>query len=434
MIQHYDKDFENLINLTDTGLDIASFVQIREAIMRRYKLVYGSDIDLSTASADGVFVNDLALLVNNILQSFNKLYSSLNVDTATGKYLDNICEFANLTRKGKTASVVWLRLYNNNSGQDVILNDKLNVVDEAGTTWISENIIGTIPGTYTKLSGSYLSVKFVCTELGPVKADSGSIFQALQSNINAIIDIEQPDDAIEGRAVETDAELRVRRSQSVGQEGSTVLESLLGALLELDAVNDAHIIANNTGASITTDDGLTLPSHDVYVAIRRQSGSDIDESIIGQLIYDKMTPGILTKSATGATSGTAKSYESENVVNGIKYASNIVYWKECTPVKPEIKITLTPNKYYAQTTAAKIGAHVMSYMNAVLIGQTVTEDEFIVEISNQDPGFLSRRTFSISEIKVNNAVADIYKNPITYYNYTSVNITESGSNVVITIA
>ena len=55
-------NISNFITFTAGGLQIASFVEIREALIARYKEVYGTDIDLSTGTADGVFVNDLALI------------------------------------------------------------------------------------------------------------------------------------------------------------------------------------------------------------------------------------------------------------------------------------------------------------------------------------------------------------------------------------
>ena len=57
----------NLIQYTAVGVRVATFAEIRNAVIERYKSVYGSDIDLSTATADGVFVNDLSLIISNIL-------------------------------------------------------------------------------------------------------------------------------------------------------------------------------------------------------------------------------------------------------------------------------------------------------------------------------------------------------------------------------
>ena len=72
MLQNNIVNIDEIIKLTNAGLKIATFTQIRAALIDRYKSIYGSDIDLSTGSADGIFVNDLALIINNI---FDLLWS-----------------------------------------------------------------------------------------------------------------------------------------------------------------------------------------------------------------------------------------------------------------------------------------------------------------------------------------------------------------------
>ena len=85
MFTNTDVDISEFIKITSAGVQIANFPQIRAALIERYKSVYGDDIDLSTASADGVFVNDLALIINNILQTIKTVYSNLDVETASGE-------------------------------------------------------------------------------------------------------------------------------------------------------------------------------------------------------------------------------------------------------------------------------------------------------------------------------------------------------------
>ena len=65
MLQNNIVNIDEFIKLTNAGLKIATFTQVRAALIDRYKSIYGSDIDLSTGSADGIFVNDLALIINN---------------------------------------------------------------------------------------------------------------------------------------------------------------------------------------------------------------------------------------------------------------------------------------------------------------------------------------------------------------------------------
>ena len=98
------KTFDSLITITNAGFEVASYPEIREALVQRMKEIYGSDIDVSTGSADGIWIESLSLVINNILQSFLQLNANLNPDTATGIYLDVLSSLTNVIRKRATKS------------------------------------------------------------------------------------------------------------------------------------------------------------------------------------------------------------------------------------------------------------------------------------------------------------------------------------------
>lgn len=128
---------QDFLRLTNAGLKVASFVEVRASIIDRYKAAYGTDIDVSTGTADGVFVNDLALIINNILQTIKTVYSNLDVETASGEYLDNLCALANIYRKQETASIASVEVTNGSTEQT--FTSDITFVDQAGTEWIYKN-------------------------------------------------------------------------------------------------------------------------------------------------------------------------------------------------------------------------------------------------------------------------------------------------------
>ena len=88
-------DWRSFITLSKNGLSVASYTQVREAFQELFKSIYGNDIDLSSGSADGTYVDDISLIVNNILQNSKNFYNNLNIDTASGKFLENLCALSN---------------------------------------------------------------------------------------------------------------------------------------------------------------------------------------------------------------------------------------------------------------------------------------------------------------------------------------------------
>ena len=77
--------YDKLGEINGNGLDIALFPQIREAIATRMKEIFGNDIDLSTASADGQYINMESLIFNNMYGLIQYLFNNLNPNTASGK-------------------------------------------------------------------------------------------------------------------------------------------------------------------------------------------------------------------------------------------------------------------------------------------------------------------------------------------------------------
>lgn len=434
MLKERNFEIGNLIRLASGGMEVAEFVDVRDTIINRYKEVYGTDIDLSTASADGVFVNDMALIINNILQVMKTLYSNLNVDTASGIYLDALCRLANVTRMPATKSTASLIVTSlHTTGDPVTFGDmdsngsvlnKITFVDKAGNEWVSNASVTLSPNESAE-------IKVTCDEIGTIDAPAGWIYQTLQvMNLK----VEQKDDAIRGNNEETDMELRKRRSQSSGANGVAVLESLVGALLEVAGINDVKIYNNNSLTNQTAKDTTVINAHNVYVILRIQKGLNIADSTIGDLIYSKLTAGIKTTefTATSTNSGVAKSYEYIPQLFGSAIATfdQIVYWKHATPIHPTITLTLTPTEYFTTDEVPTIAQAVFDYANNLKIGDSINVDNIFMEVYEADPEFKGQKTYTLTPSNV--SVASTI-NQDTYYDYSVVNFETINNSIKITI-
>lgn len=366
-----DLDYTKLIQFSNGTLQLASFVQIRNALIKRFRDIYGNDIDITPASADGQYVNSIALLINNIFQTIQQGYNSLDPAVANGQYLDTLCSYNNIFRILPTNSKAQLYIYNPTNLD--IQADKLTFIDKNNLLWIWDN--GGVKlkfekGTYTLISD------VICEKLGPVTAPGASSFYYLDSDgilvatndpskqdwsnpnlygnsmINGTIYqtvdynslwVWQYQDADVGESEETDEELRSRRYQMLGNNSVTILEGLKGNLLNITGIKDVYIFNNTNSASTTldapdyvpiADDTVVLP-HSIYVAMRYKEGVKIDKKAIGKIIYNKLTPGI-------KTSQTYNSGTEEDCSCDFMRTDNIVetiYWKKCSPVSPEINIS-----------------------------------------------------------------------------------------------
>ena len=402
----------DFIRFTNAGVDIASFTQIRDAITTRYKEVYGQDIDLTVTptNADGIFVNDLALMVNNILQSIKTMYANLDVNTASGVYLDNLCRLSNIVRKPATPSNVYITV--KNIGNDPITikkssdADGTTFVDVSGSEWLYEG------DDVVLNAGTSQSIQVFSSIAGEVEATAGSIVQAIG---NQYLEVTQPTNANLGNDAETDSELRARRAQSVGATGATVLEALTGALLNITAIRDVKIYNNNTNSDKPALDGTIYGPHSIYVIVRREDGITVPDSTIGQLISDMLTPGIGTTEPAVATK---KSYNVGRASQYLSLSDEVFHWKECEPVTAgTITITLNKSANYSDETATLIQQRVIEYFDALPIGQTPNQNDVLFAAMTADPTFNGLPTYSVASITgVPTTNAD------TYFKFNASNI------------
>lgn len=420
-----------LIKFTGSGLSVAEYSQIRIALANRYKEIYGEDIDLSTGSADGIFIETYSLIVNNILQSFKTFYSQLDVNTATGQYLDILCALSNVYRKSPTKSTATLVITLDESETTQTNITSLTFSDINGNTWEFNDTLNPL----TLEPGVAQTIRVTASELGPIRANAGWINQVVDTDL--LIGVVQETSAEPGTYSETDAELRARRNNSLGVNGVTVLGSLAGSLLALNGVRDAKIYNNDTITSITAKDGTSINPHCVYVILRRNANIDIPDSSIGSLIYEKMTPGIMTTVSNG-TEGTNHSYQYKQYISGVieTGVNQTVNWKVATPVKPVIEITLTKEENFAtanNSTANYVGNAIMNYLNSLPLSTDIKIRNLINECEYNDPKFRGRKTFDVASITIDDVATD-FVNQDTYYDYSVIDIDDNTSTVIITLS
>lgn len=423
-------NWTELIQFTKNGVYVADYQEIRSAICNRFKEIYGQDIDLATTSADGIYVETLSLMINNILQSFKHFYAQLDVRTASGPYLDALCALSNVYRKSETHSTCPISLTLDENATENYVTKSISLSDKNGNVWTCSSTSDMIfePGVAQ-------SIVVTCEALGPVRAEPGWIDRLVSNEV--VMRISQTVEANVGSYSESDNELRARRNSSLGATGSTVLETLVGTLLDINGINDAKIYNNDSTSSITALDGTSIAQHDLYIVLRKKPNIEIADSLICQTIYEKLTPGIRTTASNGVN-GIAKSYNYTSAILGqsqISVTQN-VYWKQATPVKPKIEIKIKALQGYASnnnSTALTIASNVIQDLNERQLSSSITTNDLWNIIFYSDPTFKGRSTFYIESIKINELTS--YTLQDTYFDYadSDVKVQTNAQNITITI-
>lgn len=427
----------DLIRLTGGGIQAATFSQIRASLINKYKEIYGQDIDLSTGNADGEYVNELALLINNILRTIESIYGNLDVNSASGSFLDALCALSNITRKLATRSVASLTLQNLTNSTVVFNITETSFSDQAGNVWNCVDLTPENPNdnSVSIPANGTTTVTAESNDFGQISAPAGWINQMVGY---PDIVVTQPNDAIEGQPQESDSELRMRRNRYVSPIGQTVLESLNAALLQIAGVRDVKVY--NATEARTAFDGTSITAHSIYAIIRQNNIEDDIESVIGNTIYQKLTPGIPTTQMGGSvTTGTGKSFTVIPTMLGqtVSSLSQTMYWKLAIPIAPTMKIkfkAVLNSGFLASSIKESVYSGVTQYMNGLGIGVDPDFNEIVSAVLLSDPRPKGISTITNISVYNDDGVTQfLAENLDTYFEYNKSEISDPDASGFYTL-
>lgn len=470
-------NFDNLVRMTSAGVEVSSFVQIKNAIIKRYKEIYGNDIDLSDASGDNQLIMMISLLLYNGFNAIYYLNQNIDPASASGKFLDILSGLNNVFRKGATYSTAWLYVKYIGKTSDYIsvanTNDvvqKIQCVDTAGHIWTWEEAKG-LTGFNTKFNNNQIyALKFTCEDLGAIEAEAdsslknlteisdsnltrdnhGAIYMTIDTNTFPF-NVWQAKDAIVGTDEESDESLKKRRLYERGNAGVTVANGITGSLLNVEGVMEAKLYSNvvrdNTVVTpnpIPANDGAEINFHDLYICLRIKDGITPDSLSIGKILHEKNTPGIVTTPYnTKITSENEYELCLENDYGKLKKETisiynNIlkynVYWKECKPITPSLQLNFmyNPDVFVEDTQKEVIKTAIKNYLFGLTIFDDLNIPNLLSAINQSDVPVNGQNTFffinGVVEIKYSGneiisptaeTTNSYFENKDTYYNYNN---------------
>lgn len=334
-------------------------------LQNEYKAIYGADVYLEADSQDGQFLAIIARALYDSAALGASVYNSRSPTTSQGVGLSSVVKINGIRRRVATNSTVDLAI----GGQvgTVITNGVAE--DTLGQKWLLPASV-TIP-----ISGS-ITVTATAEEVGEVSAQVGTITKIFTPTLgwqtvnNAAV-------ATEGVAVETDAELRLRQTESVALPSLSVFEGTVGAVKNVVGVTRVKGYENDS--NITDSDGI--PAHNISIVAE---GGNVAE--IAEAIAVHKTPGTGTFGTTSET--VFDEYGVPNVIN----------FYRPTIISTKVKVTIEAFEGYSSAFADEIKAAVAAAINALAIGKDVLITKLYVPANL--PGTPQGATFDIVSIEI----------------------------------
>ncbi len=213
-------------------------------------------------------------------------------------------------------------------------------------------------------------VEVLAEEFGPIDAPLYSLTE-IETPVTGLDAILNTEEAILGRSLETDAELKVRRLQSLQRAGASTVEAIRARLLEVQDVEEVVIFENVT--EITDINGLPPKSFRAFV-----QGGDTQE--VGDSIWRNKPAGIQTSGAISVNVN-----DSQGVVQTVFFSRPVE-----VPIYIAIEVTrdTSPTSPWPANGADLVRDALNAYVLGLNIGQDVIVFPQMIASLNSIPGII----------------------------------------------
>lgn len=260
------------------GLQIATLAQVIDQIKNGTATypglfaIYGPDINVEPNSPDGQLINLFAQAAVDLEELAAQIYNSFDPDLAVGKVLDLRCAINGVIRRPGTYTQQLVNVTADRAvtiaGLDTAPDAPFTISDNAGNRFF-------LVSTYSFGGAGTQSLMFRAEKIGTVLTTIGTL-----TNISTVtLGITGVNNSVAATATgtpeETDANLRIRRANSVALPSRGFLDGLIGALQDVIGVLQAIVLENNTD----TTDANGIPSHSIWCIVNGGANADIASAI-----------------------------------------------------------------------------------------------------------------------------------------------------------
>lgn len=324
--------------VTAEGISAPDYQTVLDTITGYFQQIYGSDAYLDPDSKDGQMVALVALAIHDANNTAISVYRSFSPATALGDALTSNVKINGITRRSATNSTV-----------DLLLTGTVGTTITNGSVRDTNSVVWNLPATVVIGSDGTVVATATCANSGAVAAVAGSV-NGINTPTRGWASVTNPLAATVGVAAETDAELRVRQSQSVALASLTPFDAVDGAIANVEGVTRHKLFENDTEAT----DSNGLPPHSISAIVE---GGDATE--IANTIRSVKGQGVSTYGTTA-------------VIVTDKYGNPyIIRFSRPVDVPIYVSITLKALTGYSSEVGDEIKTAVAAYINSLAIGDSV---------------------------------------------------------------
>lgn len=324
--------------VTAQGISAPDYQTILDTLTGYFRQIYGNDAYLEPDSKDGQMIALVALAIHDANNTAVAVYRSFSPTTALGDALSSNVKINGITRRLATNSTV-----------DLVLTGTIGTTIINGTVRDSNGVIWNLPTVVVIGTDGTAVATATCASTGAVVALPHSVTQ-INTPTRGWMTVTNHLAATVGVAEETDAELRIRQSQSVALASLTPFDAVDGAIANVDGVTRHKLYENDTEET----DANGLPAHSISAIVE---GGDAET--IAKIIRGVKGQGVSTFGTTA-------------IVVADKYGNPYTI-RFSRPVDVPIYVAITIKVFtgYTSEIGAQMRQEIADYINSLAIGANV---------------------------------------------------------------
>lgn len=354
-----------LAYIDDTGLHLPDYPTVLDDLKAKVRAIFGEDLYLEPDSQEGQLVAIFAQAVHEAYSLAGSVYNSYSPSTAQGVGLSRMVIINGIRRDKRSHSTAPVRVVGEAGG--VIKGGMAD--DVAGRRWL-------LPAQVTIPLQGEIMVTVTAQEPGDLRAAPGEI-NKIATPCRGWQSVSNPEAALPGAPVESDARLRTRQRVSTALPSRTVFEGTLGAVANVPGVTRQRGYENDTDKP----DVNGIPPHHICMVV--EGG---DNQAIADAIAVKKTPGAGTLG--DITLMTRDRY-------GVP---KLISFYRPTLVRVGAMVILRALGGYTAATGERLRSNLVAHINALNIGEDVLHSRAYCPITSADtPGC---RTFDVLSLRL----------------------------------
>lgn len=277
------------MSLTASGLDTPTLAEIKAEIDAQIRATISDRVDLSADSPAGQIVTICARQIRKVWETLEAVYAAMDPLGASGVTLRRLAALTGTYPRAATFSTVTATV-NVDAGTYPAGTLVAYVAGRPEDRFVNtETVTNAGPGTAT------VDVAFRSEVAGPVQAPSGTLTE--QVPVAGWNSITNAADAVAGRSAETDPELRARRIAEIDTLGSARAEAIRSDVLQVDGVEQAFVIENDTEAEVAGVPALSIE----VIVYGPASPAPEDDEAVAEAIFNSKAAGVRTFGSESAT-------------------------------------------------------------------------------------------------------------------------------------